>query len=80
MSVRSCNATHVYKMKHEPSSSYLHNLFPVRHSTSHLLRSNLYNDFDIPRPNTDKFNRSFQYSGARLWNGLPANVKNAKSL
>ena len=70
----------LYKMKHEPSPSYLHNLFPVPNCTSHLLRSNTYNNFDIPRPNTEKFKHSFQYSGARLWNGLPANVKNANSL
>ena len=67
-------------MKHEPSPSYLHNLFPVPNCTSHLLRSNTYNNFDIPRPNTEKFKHSFQYSGARLWNGQPANVKNANSL
>ena len=26
------------------------------------------------------FKHSFRYSGARLWNGLPANVKNANNL
>ena len=37
----------LYKITHEPSTSYLHNLFPVPNSSSHLLRSNTYNNFDI---------------------------------
>ena len=49
----------LYKMKYEPSPSYLHDLFPVPNSTSHLLRSNTLNNFDIPRPNTEKGPRSY---------------------
>ena len=37
-------------------------------------------NFNIPRPNTEKFKHSFQYSGARLWNDLPANIRNSNSL
>ena len=34
------NCLILYEMKHKPSPSYLHDLFPVPNSTSHLLRSN----------------------------------------
>ena len=70
----------LYKIKHEPSPSYLHQLFPTTYSTSRVLRSNTQDNLNIPRPNTEKFKHSFQYSGARLWNDLPANIRNSNSL
>ena len=63
-----------------PSPSYLHQLFPTTYSTSRVLRSNTQDNLNIPRPNTEKFKHSFQYSGARLWNDLPANIRNSNSL
>ena len=70
----------LYKIKHEPSPSYLHQLFPTTYSTSRVLRSNTQDNLNIPRPNTEKFKHRFQYSGARLWNDLPANIRNSNSL
>ena len=70
----------LYKIKHEPSPSYLHQLFPTTYLTSRVLRSNTQDNLNIPRPNTEKFKHSFQYSGARLWNDLPANIRNSNSL
>ena len=70
----------LYKIKHEPSPSYLHQLFPTTYSTSRVLRSKTQDNLNIPRPNTEKFKHSFQYSGARLWNDLPANIRNSNSL
>ena len=49
----------LYKIKHEPSPSYLHQLFSTTYSTSRVLRSNTQDNFNIPRPNTEKFKHSF---------------------
>ena len=34
----------------------------------------------LPKPRTDYLKRSFNYSGASLWNDLPEDVRTAKSL
>ena len=34
----------------------------------------------IKRHNTKIFEKSLQYGGPRLWNSLPANIRNAQSL
>ena len=34
----------------------------------------------LPMPRTEYLKKSFKYSGAKLWNNLPDNVKHLKSL
>ena len=35
---------------------------------------------DLPKPRTNYYKRAFGYSGALLWNSLPANLRKLDSL
>ena len=34
----------------------------------------------LPQPKTEKLKKSFSYDGAKIWNSLPANVRNSDTL
>ncbi len=34
----------------------------------------------LPQPKTEKLKKSFSYDGAKLWNSLPADVRNSDPL
>ena len=57
---------------------YLQNLFHER-STGYDLRDS-FHKLSLPRPRTNYLKRSFSYSGALLWNSLPENVREIKSV
>lgn len=37
-------------------------------------------DFTIPQPKTELFKGSVSYSGAKLWNTIPNNIKESDSI
>ena len=39
-----------------------------------------YGKLYVPKPRTDYLKRSFSYSGASLWNGLPESLRSVTSL
>ena len=47
--------------------------------TSYTLRD-LTNKLAVPKPHTNYLKKSFSYSGAILWNSLPKELRQAKSL
>ena len=57
--------------------NYLQNLFSF-HDSEYNFR-----DFEmklnLPKPRTNYLKRSFQYSGALLWNSLPENIRKLRS-
>ena len=55
---------------------YLHDLFSERH-TDYDLRDSFRK---LPKPCTDYLKRSFEYSGASLWNSLPENIRAITSI
>ena len=57
---------------------YLQNLFHER-STDYDLR-NSFRKLTLPRSRTNYWKRSFSYSDALLWNALPENVREIKSI
>ena len=68
----------MFKSLNEQAPVYLHNLFHER-STDYDLR-NSFHKLTLPRPRTNYLKRSFSYSGALLWNSLPENVREIKSI
>ena len=68
----------MFKFLNEQAPVYLPNLFHER-STDYDLR-NSFHKLTLPRPRTNYLKRSFSYSGALLWNSLPENVREIKSV
>ena len=58
---------------------YLSSKFVKRNETRYSLRDSV-NKLFVPFPRTNFMKNSFSYSGAVLWNSLPCNVREAKSL
>ena len=57
---------------------YLQDLFTERH-TGYDLRDS-FHKLNLPKPRTDYLKRSFGYSGALLWNSLPENIREIRSI
>ena len=64
-------------------------LAPHCMSSKFILRSYLFDSYNlrdyenklaVPLPRTNYYRKSFCYSGAVLWNNLPTDVRQAKSL
>ena len=68
----------MFKSLNEQAPVYLQNLFHER-STDYDLRNSLHK-LSLPKPRTNYLKRSFSYSGALLWNSLPENVREIKSI
>ena len=50
-----------------------------RHVTKYDLRGSC-TSLQLPQPKTEKLKKSFPYDGAKLWNSLPADVRNSDTL
>ena len=72
----------VYKITHGMAPTVLIELF----STSSMIRPHDHNlrnfnmNLYIPFPKTDYLKKCISYNGAKLWNELPSEIKNAESL
>lgn len=59
---------------------YLTELFQYAPQRPHRAARVSNNILNIPKPRVDLFKQSFSYSGAKLWNSLPARVASAPSM
>ena len=69
----------VYKSLNGLVPEYLSSKFVKRNETRYSLRDSV-NKLFVPFPRTNFMKNSFTYSGAVLWNSLPCDVREAKSL
>ena len=69
-----------YKMINGMCPAYLNNLAPKLVSERNPYHRRRLSERDIPRYRTDLFCNSFFPSTTKLWNDLPENVKNTKSI
>ena len=69
----------VYKSLNDLVPGYLSSNFVERYGTHYSLRDSL-NKLTVPFPRTTFMKNSFSYSGAVLWNSLPCDMREAKSL
>ena len=71
----------MFKSLNKQAPVYLQNLFVqfYERSTDHDLR-NFFRKLTLPRPRTNYLKQSFSYSAALLWNSLPENVREIKSI
>ena len=69
----------VYKSLNGLVPEYLSSKFVKRNETRYSLKDSVTKLF-VPFPRTNFMKKSFSYNGAVLWNSLPCNVREAKSL
>ena len=66
----------MYKIFHNQAPEYLQGLF--QHTTDihqKALRSASDNLLYVPKPNIEQFRNSLSYSGSKIWNSIPENIK-----
>ena len=70
----------MYKVLNNLAPSSLAELFEQkRNITQYDLRGSS-TSLQLPQPKTEKLKKSFSYDGARVWNSLPAYVRNSDTL
>ena len=69
----------VYKSLNDLVPGYLSSKFVKRYETRYSLRDSV-NKVIVQFPRTNFMKNSFNYSGAVLWNSLPGDMTQAKSL
>ena len=71
----------MFKIMHGLTPSYLHNLFQFTseiHNRS--LRSTSEDLLYIPKPQLEIYRNTLTYSGSKIWNAIPENIRNSDSL
>ena len=77
---KKAKAKMMYKLLNNMGPQSLTNLFTYKDEvTSYNLR-NISSSLCLPHPNTNNMKRSFMYDGAFLWNSMPRDIKESKSL
>ena len=75
---RKHKAIMIFKSLNGLAPVYLHELFSERH-TDYELRDS-FRKLNLPKPRTNYLKRSFGYSGALLWNSLPASIRAIRTM
>ena len=70
----------VYKSFNGLAPQYLRDKFVHRDNNSNYSVHDVENKLAIPLPGTNYMKNSFSYSGAVLWNSLPAEIRQADDL
>ena len=72
----------IFKAIHGPAPSYISDLISVRRTGRYNLRSSysLFLNFSSKRSSATLGDRSFHVAAPTLWNSLPENIRNIKTL
>ncbi len=70
----------VYKCLHDLVPPYMRNIFTYQSNVRYSLRSEAHSDLVVPKPRIEMYRQSFSYSGAKIWNSLPASIRQSDSL
>ena len=77
---RKAKAKMMYKLLNNMGPQSLTNLFTYKSEmTSYNLR-NVSSTLCLPQPRTNNLKKSFMYDGSFLWNSIPKEIKESKSL
>ncbi len=69
----------MYKCLNNLAPCYLTDLFQTNNNI-YQYRSSQSNNFHVDKSKLEYYNRSFIFTGAKLWNSLPQNVKDMPTL
>ena len=70
----------MYKIVNGMAPPYLIDMFSKKCSTSSYFMRGSALDLKLPRARSDLYKRGFAFTGVKLWNSLPIQTKEQKSL
>ena len=73
-------ASMVFKALNDLAPDHLSSMFTERSTSGYVLRDSTNKLIKCPLPRTNYLKRSFSYRAATLWNSLPCNLRQEKSL
>ena len=73
-------ALYMYKVLNGLAPSSLVDLFVHKSDIREYDLRGSHTSLQLPHPKTEKLKESFSYSGAKLWNSLPTDLRNSDTL
>ena len=70
----------MYKIAINLALEYMMQMFEKNYGSKCYGLRNSEKNFQLPNCKTDHYRKSFAFSGAKLWNSVPAYLKEAQSL
>ena len=70
----------MYKLLNNMGPQSLTKLFTYKDEVASYNLQNISSNLCLPHPRTNNMKRSFMYGGAFLWNSIPREIKESKSL
>ena len=70
----------IYKVLNGLAPTYLSDFFQVNSTILRYGFRNRDKNVVLPKPKTEYLKKSFKFSGAKLWNGLPISAKMQNTL
>ncbi len=73
-------AKFMYKVHNKLVPEYIQDMYQYRESSGLNIRDPSSTDFEVPRPRIELFKESMSYSGSRIWNSIPENIRLSKTI
>jgi hypothetical protein len=70
----------MYKLLNKMAPKSLTNLFAYKSEVTNYKLRNISSSLCLPQPRTNNMKNSFKYDGAHLWNSIPNEIRESKSL
>ena len=70
----------MYKVLNKTGPKSLTNLFSYKSEKTNYHLRDISSSLCLPKPRTNNMKKSFMYDGAHLWNSIPKEIRESKSL
>ena len=77
---KKAKARMMYKTLNNIGPESLTKLFHCKNETTKYNLRNISDSLCLPQPRTNSMKNSFMYDGAKLWNSIPKEIRESKSL
>ena len=77
---KKAKARMMYKTLNKIGPESLTNLFTYKNDITNYQLRNISSGLCLPQPRTNNMKKSFMYDGAKLWNSIPNEIRERKSL
>ena len=77
---KKAKAKTMYKVLNKMGPKSLTNLFSYKSEKTNYLLRDILSGLCLPKPRTNNMKKSFMYDGAHLWNSIPKEIRESKSL
>jgi hypothetical protein len=77
---KKAKARMMYKTLNKIGPESLTNLFTYKNDITNYQLRNISSGLCLPQPRTNNMKKSFMYDGAKLWNSIPNEIRESKSL